>query len=499
MGDKMKKYILLVSRMGAYLIDYIPFYILLYFIANNGVMGYLICLIALFFYRYITTALWGSTIGMRALKLKLDRFGFKICLKREIIRFASVFFYVGYIYAIFDHRGRTFHDISARVVVKYEESKKSQKSSGEDIRTSFLIRAIIYVILVISILKWGTNFVLNDIGGIGLKKICSSEKYFQSFEGDSLLSLNQKELYMRTLGRKYTSIIDIGNKPYIIKISNKIKHTEVYRLNIKGSRMIGEYMYKIGMPIQYICSGTFRNKIELCGISPQKEIILVDENGEIFGQSKVNLENLLSLKCGDIDEDGKDETVILGSNGDVEIYKYEDGKLQVIYNGKIGEDITPEAFYIDKGIVVLAEGDGKAILYYYKFDNGSFKFKSKRYFVKKEISSMIKIDNNLLVSNINRNNMLLKFSNIQTLELYKVSSKIKRLYNLGDRKGATYAYTVKNLEGICDIDNDGTEEIILKSVDKEDVMGQGYRVEIYRFNAFGLFVNRILSWIEGIL
>lgn len=495
----MKKYILLVSRITAYLIDYIPFYILLYFIGNNGVMGYLICLITLFFYRYITTSLWGTTIGMRALKLKLDRFDFKICMKREIMRFASAFFYVGYIYALFDPKRRTFHDISARVIVKYKESKESQKSSEENIKTPFLIRTIIYVIFVISILKWGTNFVLNDIGGIGLKKIYSSEKYFQNFEGDSLLSLNQKELYMRTLGRKYTSIIDIGNKPYIIRISNKIKYTEVYRLNINGSKMIGEYMYKIGMPIQYICSGTFRNKIELCGISPQKEIILVDENGEIYGESKVNLENLLSLKCGDIDEDGKDETVILGRNGDVEIFKYSDGKLYAIYNGKIGEDIVPAAFYINKGIVVLAKGDDKSILYYYKFNNKTFDFDSKKYFGKKEITSMSKIGNNILVSNINRNNMLLEFSNIQTLELYKESREIKRLYNFGDRKGASYAYTVKNLEGICDIDRDNNEEIILKSVDKKDVMGQGYRVEIYRFNKFGLFVNRILSYIEGIL
>jgi hypothetical protein len=57
---------------------------------------------------------------------------------------------------------------------------------------------------------------------------------------------------------------------------------------------------------------------------------------------------------------------------------------------------------------------------------------------------------------------------------------------------------VRNLEGIYDINDDGKKEIVLKAVDKDDVMGQGYRIEIYQLGKVNLFLNRILCYFENI-
>jgi hypothetical protein len=488
----MKKYILLVSRVGAYIIDYMPYYLLLYLLSGYGVWGYLFCLVIFFVYRYVSTALWGATIGMILLKLELTRYDFKICFKREILRFASAFFYVGYIYAIFDPKGCTFHDIISDTLVKH---KGHEEQMG---KPPNILKILIYIILIISITKWSTSFLLNDIGEIGLHKTCSSEKYYQSFDGDNLISLDQNELYAKTLGRKYTAIIEVGKKPYIVRIANKLKFTEVYKLNIKGTGMLGEYLYRLEVPLQYICSGLFRDEMELCGISPNKEIILADEKGKIFGSGIVSLSNILSIKCGDIDGDKKADIVILGKGGDIEVFSYKNDRLYVLYNGKIGEDIIPEAFFIDKEINLIAMGDNKMLLYSYRYVKGKFVFIAKKNMKQVEVSSISKINNNMLISNISRANMMMKIGRIQTLEMYTLTPKIKRLYNFGNRPSRIYKYSVKNLEGIYDINGDGKYEIVLKSVDKDDVMGQGYKIEIYTLSNTGLAFNRVLSVIQRI-
>ena len=239
--------------------------------------------------------------------------------------------------------------------------------------------------------------------------------------------------------------------------------------------------------------------MELCGISPSKGIILVDEKGKTFGQSIISLPNILSIKCGDIDGDKKDDIVILDKDGDVEVFSYKNKALHVLYKGKIGEDIIPEAFFIDKEIKLLAKGEDKKILYSYKFEKGKFLFSSKEYLKSVEVSSISKMNNNIILSNINRVNMMMKVGKTQTLEMYALAPRIKDLYNFGNRPTRIYKYSVKNLEGVYDINKDGNPEIVLKSVDKEDVMGQGYRVEIYKLNKTGLAFNRVLSLIDRIL
>lgn len=489
----MKKYILLASRVASYAIDYIIFLGIVYLVGKNSVLWYLLVLGIFFTYRFFMTAFYGGTLGMILLKLTLDSYGFKKCLKREIMRFASAFYYIGYFYGIFDSMGRTFHDISANTFVRHREEKI--KVTMEP----FILKYIIYCILVISIIKWGSSFVLNDIGGIGLKKICTSEEYYQSFDGDNLISYSQQELYLNTLGRKYTAIVDFGNKPYLIRISNKLKYTEIYKLKINSSKISGEYAYKIGVPLQFICSGVFRSKLELCGISPNKQIVLLDEYGKTIGENWVSLTKVLSLKCGDLDKDGKAEMVVLGSNGDLEIFKYENGSLKVIYNKKIGEDILPEALYIDKGIIIATKAKGKSLIYIFNYKNNEFTLNKKETIKVTEISNMNKIANNLIISNINRSNMIFGVGNTQRLEIYSGSSKLKKLYNFGERPNRKYSYLIRNLEGVYDIDGDGVEELMLKAVGKGDVMGSRYVVEIYKFSKTGLKVNRILTWLQNIL
>ena len=489
----MKKYILIASRIGSYALDYVIFLILMYLIGKTSVMWYLLVLVLFFIYRYITTAIYGGTLGMMLLSLTLDSYSFRICFKREVLRFASAFYYIGYIYGVFDSMGRTFHDIGANTFVRYRSSKA--KVTMEP----FVLKYIIYVLLIISITKWSASFILNDIGGIGLKKICTSEEYTQSFDGDNLISYTQQELYLNTLGRKYTAIVDFGKKPFLIRISNKLTYTEIYKLKINSTQINSEYAYKIGIPLQFICSGIFRSKMELCGISPNKKIVVVDEYGDLIGENVVNIPKVISLKCGDIDNDGKSELVALGRNGEIEIFKYENRDLNAIYNGRIQEDILPQAFYIDKGIIVATKSKGRSLIYSYSYKNNKFLLTSKKSIKEAEISNMTKIDSMIVVSNINRSNVILGVGNTQKLECYGGTAGLKRIYNFGDRPSRGYSYLIRNLEGVYDIDGDGTEELILKAVEKGDAMGGKYVVEIYKFNKIGLRLNRVLTWISGVL
>lgn len=487
------KYLFIASRVGAFIIDHMPFYILIYSLSHYGVGGYIAALFFLFLYRYLTTAYFGATPGMMILKLKLKNYDFKICLKREIYRFASALFWVGYLVGLIDPNNRTLHDIMSGTYVVYNDKKEIKET-----RNKYII-IISNILFVLSILRWGSFFILNDIGLIGLKKVYYSDEYYQSFDGDNLSSMSQEELYMKTLGRKYTTVIDINKKPTLIRISNKLTYIEVYRLLIKDNRILGDYLYKIDMPIQFICSGNFRGRDEMCGLSPKNDLVLIDEKGTLYGQGKVNLESVLTLMCGDIDSDNQDEAVILGRGGDVEIFKLNGIKLNRIYKGKIGEDIIPQAFYICQGIVVFGKAHEKSVVYSYDFKDNAFIFKEKKYIDVKDVSFASRLDSSFIISHVYRNNMMFKVGNIQRLEVYDSDKSPKRKYNFGLRPGRRYGYMVRTLEGVCDIDGDGLEEIIVKAVGKDDIMGQGYVVEIYKPQKGMLLVNRVLTIIEDIL
>jgi hypothetical protein len=261
---------------------------------------------------------------------------------------------------------------------------------------------------------------------------------------------------------------------------------------------MGQYMYKVDMPIQFICSGKFKDSLDFCGISPQSIMILADSSGFIYGRTKVSLRNILTLGCGDIDEDGTDESVVLGRGGDIEIYKFANNRLNRIYSGKIGEDIMPETFYVEKGIVVVGISGDKRVFYSYDFKDNKFVFKNKKYAKISDTTMISRIGSNILISHVYRNNMAFRVGRIQRLEMYNPDS-LKRLYNFGGRTGRRYSYYVRTLENTMDIDGDGIEEIVLKAVGRDDVMGQGYIVEVYKTSKPFLLINRILSAIEDII
>lgn len=487
------RYLFLISRFASFLLDYIIFYIIYYFIAPLGILGYIFLLIFFFLYRVLTTAYFGSTFGMMALKLKLLKHDFKTCIKREIYRFASAFFYIGYIYAIFDKYGRTLHDIASDTIVIYKDSKEIVEE------TKKYIKILTFILLIVSSLRWLSYFILNDIGLLGFKRILTSDVYYQSFEGDKLLSLSQDELYLKTLGRRYTAVIEINKKPYLIRISNKIKYTEVYKFNINDNSLTGEYLYTVDYPLQFICSGVFVKSRDLCGITPNNNILLIDEKGRVYGKNEVKISRIISLKCGDIDNDGFCEAIVLGMDGNVEIFKMKGKNFEKIYSGKFGEDIIPIAFYIDNGGRILVKGDGKIILYHYEFVNNKFIFKSKKYVKNQGINSVEKYGDYLVFSHISRNNMTFKRGEIQNLTVNKNGKNVYIIYNLGKRPGRRYNFYVRCLEDVYDIDNDKKEEIILKAVNKQDVMGQRYKIEVYKPVKGLLYINRILSKIEDIL
>lgn len=486
-------WIFILSRVGAYLIDYIPFYLVVFVLAKFGAWGYMAALVFLFLYRYVTSAYFGATPGMMLLKLKLKRYDFRICLKREIYRIASALFWIGYLIGLIDKNKRTLHDVMSGTYVVYSESQEVK----EPVKKYFIVLA--NILLVISVLRWTSSFILDDIGLIGLKKAYYSDEYYQSFDGDNLSSMSQDELYIKTLGRKYTTVVDIDKKPALIRISNKLTYIEVYRLYIKENRLLGDYLYKIDMPIQFICSGNFRGIAEMCGLSPKNDLVLIDEKGKVYGKGEVNLGSVLTLMCGDIDSDNQDEAVILGRGGDVEVFKLTNNKLQRIYKGKIGEDIIPQAFYISKGIVVFGKANNKTIVYSYDFKNNKFIFRDKKYIDAKNLSFASKFNGSFIISHVYRNNMTFGIGNIQLLEAYDLNKGERKKYNFGQRPGRRYEYKVRTLEGVCDIDGDNKEEIIIKAVGKDDVMGQGYIVEIYKPEKGMLLFNRVLTIIEDIL
>lgn len=482
----MDRILLITTRIASYFIDLIIYALIYLALSNFGVYGYLISIIVFFIYKVVMEWLFGQTVGMMLLKLKLKNYSFYIALKREIMRIASSFYYIGYIYALFDKKLRTFHDLSADTYVDYVDKNFEQE------KTNRYIIFLVYVILVISSVKMVSSFVINDIGNIGLNKYLTSDDYFQSFEGDNLVSLSQDELYLKTVGRRYIAIINENGKKTIYRISNKLKYTEFYRLNQKNNELVGEYRFKVDVPIQFISGGNFIDSSEFCAISPKGELIIIKNDGSVYSRLKINYKDTINLKTGDIDKDGKDEVFVLNRNGEISIYKVNQQKITSIYNGKIGEDIVPFAFLIeDDSLLVFAKGDNKMNVYKYSYLNNRFEYKSKKTLKIKEISNAFKFNKQYLLNHLSRNNMTFKVGNIQTFEVYNL--QFKRLYNFGKRPAKRYAYMVNIVEGVCDLDDDGVDEIIVKAVGKDDVMGQAYKIIVYKQNKLMLFINKILS------
>lgn len=481
----MDRLLMILTRFAAFFIDLFIYGLVYLFLSNYGVLGYLLSLLFLFLYRVIMQTYFGQTVGMMLLKIKLVRYSFKIALKREIFRIASSLFFIGYIYAILDKNLRTFHDISSQTYVDYVDKEYKEPKDKN------IVKCISYIFLFISIIKGTSNFLLNEIGEFGLIKYLSSDEYFQSFEGDNLVSLSQDELYLKTVGRRYTAVIDEDGKNIIYRISNKLRYTEVYRLNIEGRELIGEYRFKIDFPIQFINSGHFRDRRDFCSVTPKGDLILFSNTGDIFSNIKIENKNIVNLKTGDIDKDGKDEIFILNRNGDIYIYKYLNRKLFTLYSGKIGEDIIPYTFLVDDGIIVLTKADERVNVYRYDFINNKFKIKDKKTIKIKEATNIFRFNKNYLINHVARNNMTFKVGKIQTFEV--LNEDFKKIYNFGKRPARRYSYMVRIVEDVCDLDKDGVDEIIVKSIGKDDVMGQGYKIEVYKQNSFLLYINRLLS------
>lgn len=481
----MERLLLIVSRSAAFLIDWIVFIIVYLVLSEIGAYSYILALLALFIYRVFMQAKYGQTLGMMLLKIRLSNFSFKIALRREIFRIASSFFYIGYIYGLFDKKLRTFHDISSGVYVDYVDK------DIEEIRANKIILYISYFLLIASLLKGTSKFILDEIGQFGLNKYAISDDYFQSFQGDNLLSLSQEELYLKTVGRRYTAIIDEGGKQVIYRISNKLKYTEVYRLNKNGDELIGEFKFKVDFPIQFIESIKYKGESSFCAVTPKGELVIFSNWGDVYAKTNIKNRDVVNIKTGDLDKDGLDEIVILNRNADIEIYKLNKGELILMFFGKIGEDILPSAFMIEDGIIVLSKGENKTNIYKYDFKEGQFKYRYKKQIKKKDITNIFKFNGGYLINNIGRNNMMFKVGTIQTFEVLDTNFKIK--YNFGKRPARRYSYMVRIVEEVCDIDGDGMDEIVVKSIGKDDVMGHSYRIEVYKQNKFLLIINRILS------
>ncbi|MCX7904126.1 MAG: RDD family protein [Caloramator sp.] len=473
------KFAVIFSRFASFVIDYILYGLIYYFLLKLGVAGFVLANLIFFAYRVLSSTFFDGTIGMRLLRLKIYNNSFKNIIKREIFRIASAFYYIGYLYAFLDKEGRCFHDIASGTYVGYE---KRELEKGRGI-------ILIYVLFFIAFLKYSSSFLLNEVGLIGLKKIASSDVYYQSFEGDNLLSLSSDELYLKTLGRKYTAVVDIAGQKVILRISNKLSYSEIYRLNFNGNRLIGEFLYRINLPLQYISSVNFRGRQELLGVSPKGDIVLIDEKGKVVAKNRLTNFDVFMLKCGDLDGDSFDEAVLLDRNGNVEVFKYDDG-IKLIYSGKVGEDIIPQCFCIDKGIYLVTKANDRNLVYHYTFEGGRFKFQFKKDLKKNGINNIFKYNDGFLVSSIYRNNMTLRIGRIQKLEFY--DKNLKRIYNFGNRRARLYAFYVRNVEDV----GDGSLEIVLKAVGSSDVYGQGYIVEIYKPTKLGLFINRILTMME---
>jgi uncharacterized RDD family membrane protein YckC len=490
----MKKLLFLVSLLGAYLIDTLLFIFILYLLRHMGTAAYVLVLALKFGYRVLTTGFWGSTIGMRILGLKLNHYSLRLCLTRELYRIGSSMFFLGYFTAVVDPYGRTLHDLAAGTMVVYGAERELASP-----KTRLAFKLIAAVMVVISASWWGIKFFIDDLGLIGLRKAAVSGEYYQSFEGDNLVSLSQNELYLKSIGRKYTTPIEFDDGLHLVRISNKKTYVELYRMDIEGKEVTGSYIGSTKFPLQFICSGVFRSKLEMVGLSPSNTIYFLDNKGECFAQRELSIDNAVTLSCGDLDRDGRDEAAVMGQSGDMEILKYKNGELQSLYSGKIGEDILPETFYIPGDFVVSGGENKNRVLYTYAYENGSLIYKNKATLNTDSSGRIARFGDAAIISYIYRNNMTFNVGRVQRLEVYIIEGKAHRLYNFGNRKGRRYDYRVRSLENVVDVDGDNRDEVILKAMEKDQVEGERYRIEIYKLSPFWLGINRILTFLENIM
>lgn len=490
----MKKLLFLASRLGAYLIDSLIFMIILYLIRRLGASAYVLVLLLKFAYRVLTTGLWGCTIGMKILKLKLDKYSLKLCITRELYRAGSCLLYLGYLAAVVDSYGRTLHDLAAGTMVVYGGEKDLPQP-----KKRFVFKIIAAVMVLLSVSRWGIRFLTDDLGLIGLKKTAVSAEYYQSFEGDNLVSLSQNELYLKSVGRKYTTPVEFDDGIHLVRICNKKTYTELYRLDVEDKEITGAYIGNINVPLQFMCSGMFRSKIEMVGVSPSGSIYFIDNKGNYYAERTLSIDNTVTLSCGDIDRDGRDEAVVMGRDGDVEIFKYRDGEVLSLYSGKAGEDIRPETFYISGNLVISGEEKNDRVLYTYEFEDNALKYKSKAVLDTDSSGRILRFGDGAIISYIYRNNMIFNVGRIQRLEVYSINGKVRRLYNFGNRIGRMYDYRVRSLENIFDLDGDGIDEIVLKAMEKDEVEGERYYIEVYKTSPFWLGVNRAITFLDGLM
>jgi len=490
----MKKLLFIASLLGAYLIDTSIFMIILYMLKRLGASAYVLVLVLKFAYRVVTTGLWGCTIGMKVLKLKLNKYSLKLCLLREIYRIGSNLLFLGYLVAVVDSYGRTLHDLAAGTMVVYGEERDLSQP-----KTKFVFKIVASVMIVISIPRWTIRFLTDDLGLIGLKKTAVSGEYYQSFDGDNLVSLSQNELYLKSIGRKYTTPVEFDDGVHLVRICNKKTYTELYRLDVEDKEITGEYIGNINVSLQFMCSGKFRSKLEMVGVSPSGSIYFIDNKGSYYAEKTLSIINTVTLSCGDIDGDNQDEAVVMGRDGDLEILKYRDGEILSLYLGKVGEDIRAETFYIPGDLVISGEEKNDRVLYTYEFRDNTLKYKNKVVLDTDSSGRITGFGDNAIISYIYRNNMTFNVGRIQRLEVYRVNGKAQRLYNFGNRVGRRYDYRVRSLENIYDLDGDGREEIVLKAMEKDEVEGERYYIEIYKTSPFWLGVNRVITFLEGLM
>ncbi len=490
----MKKLIFLASLLGSYIIDTVLFIVVIYLFRRMGVIAYLLVLALKFVYRVLTTGLWGSTIGMRILNLKLNCYSLRICLKRELYRIGSSLFFLGYMIAILDSYGRTLHDMAAGTIVVYGKENKLPSP-----KTKLVFKLAAAVMVILAATRWCIRFPLDDVGLIGLKKIAASGEYYQSFAGDNLISLSQNELYLKSIGRKYTTPVEYDDGIHLVRISNKKTYTELYRLDVEGKDITGAFIGSTDVPLQFMCSGIFRSRLEMVGVSPSGSIYFIDNTGSRYAERELSITNVVTLSCGDLDGDSMDEAAVMGRDGDMEIFKYKDGEVLRLYSGKIGEDIRPETFYIPGDLVISGEEKNNRVLYTYAYEDNTLKYKSKAVLDTDSSGRISGFGGAAIISYIYRNNMIFNVGRVQRLEVYRVSGRAKRLYNFGNRVGRRYDYYVRSLENMIDLDGDGSEEIVLKAMEKDEVEGERYRIEIYKLSSFWLGINRVVTFLEGMM
>ncbi|KMT22937.1 RDD family protein [Clostridium cylindrosporum] len=493
------KLIFLSLRAGSYIIDIIFYTACVYILGGLSYYSIILSLLILFTYRIITSCLLGATLGMKVLGLSLSRHDFKTVLKRELYRIASRPFYIGYLFALGGDHSQCLHDKMAGVKIIYISRKKrhDKKPHDKSINDSRLplkkpssYMLILTVLLtVLSIGNFTTKFLMNHVGMIGFTKKYTSSEYYNNLDSDLNTIKSQEGLFKSTIGMKFTEVITIGSRDTLIKISPKDSTTEVYMMKPRGKDIIGEYLYTLPYKAEYIDTVSLNGKKLLTYLTKDKKLHIVDSYGNIIHSTDSSLNTPIDLKVGILN--GIQSIVVICNNGYAEIFHI-GNDITSVYKGKIGEDISPEQFLVDDYLYILTRSNPK-LLYKYKFNN-SMHFLAKNPISIDSASTFEKINlkgkEYFVLSDVKRANMTFNAGRIQLSKIFTKDGKLK--YNLGARRGSLYTYKVNQVENVLDINGDGKDEIIIKSVRKGNVTGDSYTLNVYEPNAF-LTVNEVLT------